>query len=105
MDQLQNRLGLHDVLTEILGSEENVYFQPPESIRLEYPAIVYSLQNLETKHAGNRPYSMDARYQVAYIDRDPDSDKIRQLAMLPKCRHERHFKADNLNHYIFIIYF
>lgn len=35
------RLELQSKLVELLGSK-HVYYQPPESVKIEYPAIVYS---------------------------------------------------------------
>ena len=37
---MKTRYELHEFLCEILGSR-NVYFQPPESVKMKYPAIVY----------------------------------------------------------------
>ena len=34
------RLELQSKLEEILGSRQ-VYYQPPETVKMEYPAIVY----------------------------------------------------------------
>ena len=104
MDLLQSRLKFHELLKDVLGSN-NVYFQPPESLRMEYPALVYTRQLIDPRHANNLPYSLEYKYQVTHIDRDPDSDTPRKLALLAKSRHERQFKADNLNHNVFIIYF
>ena len=36
------RLELQNKLEELLGSR-HVYFQPPESVKMEYPAIKYSM--------------------------------------------------------------
>ena len=47
---LNDRLALHELLCEKLGSR-NVYFQPPESIKMKYPAIVYSRNRIENTSA------------------------------------------------------
>lgn len=99
MDQ---RLELHSTLLMLC---RNVYFQPPESVRLTYPCIVYKLEDLPVIHADNLPYHWDHTYQVTVIDRDPDSE-LRELVMaLPTAKFVRSFIADNLNHYIFRIYY
>ena len=41
---MASRLNLQDKLEEVLGSKQ-VYFQPPESLKLKYPCIVYSRSN------------------------------------------------------------
>lgn len=99
-----NRLGLHELLCSILGSR-NVYFQPPESVKMVYPAIVYELDNFWTTHAGNKPYSSKKRYSVTVIGKDPDNKLVDLLSELPLCRFDRHYKSDNLNHYTFELYY
>ena len=47
MTTTERRLELHEILCTILGSR-NVYFQPPESIKMNYPAIVYGLDDMQT---------------------------------------------------------
>lgn len=99
MDRIQFQV----VLENLLGSR-NVYFQPPESVKMSYPAIIYSRQNIENGHANNGVYTQDWSYQVTVVDKNPDSEIVKKVAMLPKCRFDRHYKADNLNHDVFSIY-
>ena len=101
---MAQRRELQAALEVLLGSRE-VYFQPPESIQMTYPAIVYSRADILTDHANNQPYYKRKRYSVTVIDRNPDSLLPDQLAEWPMCSHERHFKADNLNHDVFNLYF
>lgn len=101
---MSKRLELHEILCDILGSR-NVYFQPPESVKMSYPAIVYSRNNIDTKHGDNSAYIQNYAYMVTLIDKNPDSEFVEKLAQLPLCRHQRNYKADNLNHDIFIIYY
>lgn len=101
---MPSRLELQTLLEEILGSR-NVYFQPPESVKMNYPAIVYSLDSIENSFANDGVYSSKKRYLVTVIDKDPDSPIVDKIIVLPTCRFNRHFQSDNLNHYIFILYF
>lgn len=101
---MNRRLELHEKLCEILGSR-NVYFQPPESVRMVYPAIVYSIDGVDTIHADNGVYKTIDRYSVILIDRDPDTRIFNKLRALPLCRFERPYKADNLNHYMFSLFY
>jgi len=72
---------------------------------MKYPCIVYELDNTIAIHADNKPYNLTKRYQVTVIDRNPDSGIPDKIAALPLCSHERSFPADNLNHYIFTLFF
>ena len=97
------RLQLHVILCEVLGTR-NVYFQPPENLQMNYPAIVYSLDDIETTHANGGVYLCTKRYSVIIIDDDPDTEIVDKMSALPLCRFERSYISDNLNHYIFEIY-
>ena len=101
---MASRLELQTELEEILGSR-NVYFQPPESVKMKYPAIRYSLSNIENTHADNRTYKQSKAYELILIDPDPDSEYADKLSQLPYCRFDRFYPADNLNHYVFTIYY
>lgn len=91
---------LQVMLEKILGTR-HVYFQPPESVEMSYPAIVYSRKNIENTHANNAVYRQEYRYEIIVIDYDPDSEIVRKVSQLPRCRFIRHYVADNLNHDIF----
>lgn len=99
-----DRLELHEILCKVLGSR-NVYFQPPESIKMKYPAIVYSRFNIKNTFADNNVYKQSNAYKVTVIDKNPDSNIVEKISVLPTCRFDRHFETDNLNHDIFYIYY
>ena len=101
---MASRLELQTMLEEFLGSR-NVYYNPPESIKMKYPAIVYSRDRIDNTHANNNVYSLHNGYTLTYIDEDPDNENVEKLARLPKCRFDRSFVSDNLNHYTYTIYF
>lgn len=101
---MATRLDLQTLLEETLGSE-NVYFQPPESKKIAYPAIIYSLGNMESDYADDVAYTSVKQYSVILITANPDSETIDKLAKLSYCRFDRHYKSDNLNHYAYKIYF
>lgn len=98
------RLQLQTLLESILGSR-NVYFQPPESVRMSYPAIVYNRDYELAKHADNSPYHRRKRYMVTYIDANPDSAVPDKLTSLSMSTFVRHFTANQLNHDIINLYF
>lgn len=98
---IQNRrIQLHQMLSDILGSTQ-VYFQPPSSVKMKYPCIVYSLADIDSRFADNIPYFHKRRYSVTIIDRDPDSVVRDKMTTIPNCSFERGFTSDNLYHYVF----
>lgn len=98
------RLDLHEILVKIPGVLK-AYFQPPANVQMEYPCVIYKEDSTDTKFAGNLPYRHTKRYEVTVIDRDPDSEIPDKVRLLPMCLHDRSFAADNLNHFVFTLYF
>jgi hypothetical protein len=98
------RSELQELLKDLLGSE-HVYFQPPETVKLSYPCIIYERNRVNIRHANDKPYLHKKRYQVMIIDRDPDSEIPDKVANLPLCSFDRFFTADNLNHDVYNLFF
>lgn len=98
------RLEFHDILKAVLGSDF-VYYQPPPLHTMEYPCIVYERDNQSVMRSDNITYNLRQRYQVTYIDRNPDGDPIDTLAELPLSAFSRHFVTSGLNHDVFSIYY
>lgn len=102
---MNNRLELQKTFEELIGSR-NVYFQPPSNVHMNYPCIVYFRESYDTEHANDKVYKSVSRYKVTYIDPDPDS--IVPLTLLGKfsmISPRTSFASDNLNHYVFDLYF
>lgn len=97
-----SRLDLQNLLESVLGSR-NVYYQPPESIRINYPAIIYSRNDIDNNFADDIVYMQNHTYRVIVIDANPDSEIVNKMSRLPMCRYDRHYTSDNLNHDVFII--
>lgn len=101
----RTRIDLDAELRDAIGNS-NVYFQPPESIKLKYPCIVYELSDLDVFRADNLNYKKHDRYDVTFITKDPDHPLIRELPdLFLHCRYNRYYAADNLNHYSYTIYY
>ena len=100
---MANRLDLQSLLEELLGSR-NVYYTPPESIKMQYPAIRYSKKKIESVHADDSKYLMRDCYELIVISRTPDHPVIKQLLSLPYCSYDRPYVADNLYHDVLTIY-
>lgn len=99
-----SRLELQTKLEELLGNR-NVYYQSPENLKMEYPAIRYSKSNISSIHADGIKYSNFTRYEITVIDRRPDNDVINKILSLPLSSYDRHYTSDNLNHDTIILYF
>ena len=97
-----DRSDLHSLL---LTSVDNVYFQPPTNLEMTYPCIVYIRDRAITKFAGNLPYKNAKGYQLTIIDKNPDSEIPDKIAALPMCVFDRFFRSDNLNHFVYNIFF
>ena len=96
-----SRRELHQILVDILGSR-HVYFQPPDSTKIEYPCIIYERSNIENIKADNSVYSQNYTYQITVLDSNPDSDTPQKISKLPYCRFIRHYASNGLNHDIFL---
>ncbi len=102
---MASRLKLHEEFCELLENR-NVYFQPPESVKLKYPCIVYSLKGLDKRNANNALYKSMRRYQATVIDRDPDSEIPEKLLNnYQMCSLDNSFVKDNLNHFNLTLYY
>ena len=102
---MASRFELHEEFCEILGSR-NVYFQTPESVKMNYDAIRYGLGGKDIKRANDDLYLMTNQYEGVVITRDPDTtipDAI--LKHFKMCSFGRPYTADNLNHYPFTLYY
>lgn len=99
---MDSRLELQNLLESILGSR-NVYYQPPESTKIKYPAIIYSRNDIDNNFADDIVYMQNHTYQIIVIDANPDSEIVDKISKLPMCRYNRHYTSDNLNHDVFIL--
>ena len=102
---MASRLELHEELCDILGSR-NAYFQPPASIKLNYPCIVYSISSVNKQNANDKMYKSMNEYKVVVIDSDPDSEIPNKIiSHFPMCRFDRAYTSDNLNHSALSLYY
>lgn len=102
---MDSRIELQTNLEAVLGSR-NVYFQPPESLKLKYPAIVYGLADIITDKADNRNYIRNHRYTVTLIHGDPDNElKDTLLDEFTNISFDRVYAKDSLYHYVYDLYY
>ena len=66
------RIELHTKLEFLLGSK-NVYFQPPDNLKIKYPCILYYKSRPRHFKADDKNYLTRQGYTVTVVDYDPDS--------------------------------
>lgn len=104
------RIDLHTKLCEVMGNftsvpSKRVFYQPPETVKLSYPCIIYKLAGDAPRFADNLKYFGMKRYTITVIDRNPDSEIPDLVAELPYCRMDRSYAADYLNHFVYELYY
>lgn len=100
---MQSSQELQATFEELLGSR-NVYYNPPASVRMSYPAIVFERNNIVNQFANNSVYKQASRYSVTVITDDPDDPIIDKISKLPTCSFDRSFVSGNLHHNVFTLY-
>lgn len=84
----------------------NVYFQPPENVKLKYPACIYHLSQIRSSYAADMPHSVKVRYNLLYITKDPDDVMIEKLAWaFSTMSHGHSYVHDGLYHHSFDLYY
>ena len=100
-----SRIDLQNKLETVLGSR-NVYFQPPESLQMKYPAFVYELADIMTDKANNKNYIRNNRYTLTLIHKNPDNElKDMILDEFGYISFDRFYAKDGLNHYVYDLYY
>lgn len=98
------RLILQTKLEELIGNR-NVYYDPPEKLKMRYPAIRYSKSKIITRHADDKIYNKMVRYELIVISEEPDSDIINKILEFPYSSFDRHYISDNLHHDVLTLYY
>lgn len=99
---MKTRLDLHRKLCDILRSS-NCYYNPPSNIKIKYPCIIYSLDDIVNIYANGNIHIQKRQYMVTVIDEKPDSNIVDKVSNLVNSRYSRHYVADGLFHDVFII--
>ena len=99
------RIQLHEKLLAMFGST-HVYFQPPPTINMSYPAIVYTFAGFYERPADDKKYLTEERYTITFIHKNPDSNYGEDMYnAFPMCSFDRRFVNDNLYHDVYTIYY
>lgn len=97
-----DRLTLHHKLVDILGSE-NVYYNPPESQKLNFPCIVYNLSYIEQIHADNIKYIDYTTYKITVVSKNPDHPAIRSILDIPMTKFSTNYVKNGFYHCVLIL--
>lgn len=108
MDQLvTKRRELQTKLETLLGTK-NIYFQPPENIKLKYPCFIYERSPVYTLKADDTTYLVRGHYSVTYIDTRVEKCMEMMSKILTSFEHisvERSFVSDGLYHDVYNLYY
>lgn len=100
-----SRMDLHTKLVSIFT---HAYFQPPENTILSYPCVIYDVSPPNVIRADNKAYLTTNRYSLLIICNDPD-DLLSFIEITLKsfqmCNCDDTYKADNLYHAVFTLYY
>lgn len=98
------RLELQTKFEEFLGSR-NVYYQPPETLKIDYPCIIYNRSDILNINADDMHYNNRTCYTVIVVDKTPDNPVISKILEMPYTSYDRYYKSDNLNHDVLRVYY
>jgi hypothetical protein len=102
---MASRLKLQEELEKILGSN-NVYFQPPASVKLKYPCIIYNLDTTFIRRADNKMFMSYNRYHVKHIFKSLEKEKKDTLlSHFMMITHDNRIVADGLYNDDFTLYY
>ena len=102
-----SRLELHsDLIALNAVDSKQIYFQPPASIKLKYPCIIYKKDRIYNRNADNLMYNAFNRYSITSISLDPDNAIAEDIMKaFSYARFDRRYVADNLYHDVVELYY
>ena len=101
-ERLQESLA--DLVEDTFG-KVNIYYNPPENIRMTYPCFVINLDDINDIYASNEIWNSIVRYSVTFITRKVQEDIIPLMlsGFHDYVSFNRSFASDGLSHYVFTI--
>lgn len=101
----KRREKIEEMFEDALGKDsDNIYFEPPENVKLKYPCIIYERIGGDSNYANNNVYIFNFVYKATLIHKDPDSDIPAKLAKNTYVALTGAFVSDNLYHKVYTIY-
>lgn len=101
---MHSRLDMQEHLQRLLGSK-NVYFQPPEGMRISYPAFVYDHARRADRFANGSRYLKRRSYYVQYISQTYDEAFVENILDQEYCAFDKYFAKDDLYHFNFTMFY
>lgn len=102
---MNRRLELSNKLRTLIGNS-NIYYQPPASVEIKYPCVIYNMGKGSTKHANDSVYNYVHSYELKFIFKKPNEMIVKKvLKSLTLCSFDRVYVSDNLYHYVFNVYY
>ena len=83
----------------------NVYFTPPENIKINYPACIVTREDLSVHRANNNLYIISIGYKLVYVSKSEADDVfIKVLNNFNYSNFRTEYKVNGLYHKVFIVY-
>lgn len=102
---MERRYKLNEALQKVLGSN-NVYFEPPENLKLNYDCIIYKRNRAKKFRADNKRYINHEFYELLIISKNPDNHIADELEKsFEYCEHQRSFTTNGLHHSVVYLYY
>lgn len=105
---LNRRITFDKKLRQILqdnGLDVNIYFEPPRSISVKTPNILYKLDRSKPIYGDNKAYVDIAEYTVIFRTKEPCCIIHNDLLKLGQSSFVSKYTKDGLNHYQYKIYY
>lgn len=84
----------------------NLYFQPPETVKISYPCFIYHKISPNIQRASNSLYLFTEGYNVLWIDKNPDNQMNKRIyEEFDYVSSSSPYVSDNLYHTSFDIYY
>ena len=81
-----------------------VYFQPPENLKIGYPAVVFHLSKIKLDHADDVPYKGAREYSITLITKEPEPEVLDEIIKIPYTTLDTTYISDGMNHFVFTTY-
>lgn len=99
------RIDLQYELIALLNTN-NIYYQPPENLKIKYPCVVYFKDSIDINRANDQSYLMKKRYELTIISEKVDCEYIDKiLNYFSYSSFGQHYIADGLHHDTISLYY
>jgi len=105
---IEKQRALLDSMLRNIDGVKGVYYQPPSITRIQYPCIIYSLNDISSMYGDDRRYLSFPTYEIVLMDYDPESIIQKYIMDLDNgcyIRFNRYYTSDNLNHWVYELTF